>query len=124
MGLTLCVCPDDHGTIVRIGGEIDAFVEESLGNCLLQVMRAHSARLLLDLSAVTFFDCAGLRALLQARRRAELRNGAADLIDASAAVRRIIDLAGLQDVFPVSDLRSSETAHGGVDTWTFRAQAL
>jgi len=123
MGLTLCVCPDDHGTIVRIGGEIDAFVEESLGDCLLQVMRAHSARLLLDLSAVTFFDCAGLRALLQTRRRAELRNGAADLIDASAAVKRIIDLAGLKDVFPVSDLRSSETAHGGVDTWTFRAQA-
>src|SRR5579859_6793309 len=54
MGLTLCVCPDDHGTIVRIGGEIDVFVEEMLGDSLLRIMRAHTARLLLDLSAVTF----------------------------------------------------------------------
>jgi anti-anti-sigma factor len=124
MGLTLCVCPDDHGTIVRIGGEIDAFVEEPLGDCLLQVMRAHTARLLLDLSAVTFFDCAGLRTLMQTRRRAELRNGAADLIDASASVKRIIDLAGLHDVFPVREARQSKAASGGSDSWTFRAQAL
>lgn len=124
MGLTLCICPDDHGTIVRIGGEIDVFVEEVLGDCLLRIMRAHTARLLLDLSAVTFFDCAGLRTLFQARRRAELRNGAADLIDASAPVKRIINLAGLQDVFPVRDARSRERAHGGDDTWTSPAQPL
>lgn len=124
MGLTLCVCPDDRGTIVRIGGEIDVFVEEMLGDSLLRIMRAHTARLLLDLSAVTFFDCAGLRALVQARRRAELRNGAADLIDASAQVKRIIKLAGMQDVFPVHDAPSSEKADGGHDTWTSPAQAM
>jgi anti-sigma B factor antagonist len=124
MGLTLCICPDDHGTIVRIGGEIDTSVEEALGDCLLRIMRAHTARLLLDLSAVTFFDCAGLRTLMQARRRAELRNGAVDLIDASKPVRRIVDLAGLQDVFPVRDARSREMAHAGDDTWTSPAQAL
>ena len=124
MGLTLCVCPDDHGTIVRIGGEIDVFVEEALGDCLLRIMRAHTARLLLDLSTVTFFDCAGLRALLQTRRRAELRNGAAELIDASAPVKRTIDLAGLKDVFPVRGARSSEMAHAGDDTWTSPGNAL
>lgn len=124
MGLTLCVCPDDHGTIVRVGGEIDTSVADALGDCLLRVMRAHTARLLLDLSAVTFFDCAGLRTLMQARRRAELRNGAVDLIEASPQVRRIINLAGLQDVFPVREARPGEMAHAGDDTWTSPAQAL
>jgi anti-anti-sigma factor len=87
-------------------------------------MRAHTARLLLDLSAVTFFDCAGLRALFRARRRAELRNGTADLIDASTPVKRIINMTGLQDVFPVRDARSRGMARAGDDTWTSPAQAL
>jgi len=123
MGLTLCVLPDERGTIVRIGGDIDICVAETLEECLLRIMRSHTAQLLLDLSAVTFFDCTGIRALLLTRRRAELRSGSADLIEASAAVRRVIDLTGLRDVFPIHDGGERAMANVNDDTWTSRAQA-
>jgi hypothetical protein len=46
-------------------------------------------------------DCAGLRALLLTQRRAGMRGGSVSLIAESPAVRRIIDLLGVRDVFPV-----------------------
>lgn len=103
MGLTLCVSPGDCGTIVQVGGEVDVSVAGPLQDLLLGVMRTHSPSLLLDLSGVSFMDCAGIRALVQTRRRAESRNGSMRLVAASAAVRRIIDLVGLRDTFPVHD---------------------
>jgi anti-anti-sigma factor len=103
MGLTLCVQPGDCGTIVRVGGEVDVSVSDPLQDLLLRIMRTHSPFLLLDLSGVSFMDCAGVRVLLLSQRRAELRGGSLRLIAASAAVRRIIDLVGMRDIFPVHD---------------------
>jgi len=103
MDLTLCVRPCDRGTVVWVGGEVDVRAASPLQDFLLQVMRAHSPWLLLDLSGISFMDCAGLRALALTRRRAELRQGSMRLIAASAAVRRILDLARLWHVFPVHE---------------------
>jgi anti-anti-sigma factor len=47
-------------------------------------------------------DCAGLRALLMTRRRAEMRKGSVRLVAASATVRRVINATGMKDIFPVS----------------------
>ena len=52
---------------------------------------------MLDVSGVSFMDCAGLRVLLATRRRAEMRGGCMRLIAASAAVRRIIEPTGAHD---------------------------
>ena len=65
-------------------------------------MREYGARLLLDVSGVSFMDCAGLRALLTTRRRAELRGGFMRLIAVSRAVRRIIELTGAHEALAVS----------------------
>ncbi|HEX6528120.1 MAG TPA: STAS domain-containing protein [Streptosporangiaceae bacterium] len=113
MGLTLSVHPDDRYTVVRVGGEIDLCLADPLQEGLLRIMRAHSTRLLLDLSAVSFMDCAGLQALGLTGRRAELRGGSMHLIAVSRAVRRIIDLTGQRNAFPVHDPR-----RGSEDTWT------
>jgi anti-anti-sigma factor len=103
MRLTLCVQPGDYGTIVRVGGDVDVSVAGPLQDLLLRAMRTHSPSLLLDLSGVSFMDCAGVRALLLIRRRAELRSGSVRLIAASPAVRRIIELVGMRDIFPLRD---------------------
>lgn len=103
MDLTLCVRPCDRGTIVWVGGEVDGNAAVPLQDLLLRVMRVHSPSLLLDLSGISFIDCAGVRALLLTQRRAELCNGSTSLIAASAAVRRMLDLARLRHVFPVQD---------------------
>ena len=97
MSVTLCIRPGDGGTIMAISGEVDVCTEAQLQQSLLRIIRERPARLMLDVSGVSFMDCAGLRALLVARRRAEMRGVFLRLIATSAAVRRIIELTGAQE---------------------------
>jgi anti-anti-sigma factor len=101
MCLTLCVRPGGSGAVVRIEGEIDVCVADRLQELLLRITRAHGPRLLLDLSAVSFMDCAGLRTLLLTRRHAELCGWSVHLVAASAMVQKIIALTGAKDALPV-----------------------
>jgi anti-anti-sigma factor len=101
MALTLHICPADAGAVVWASGDVDTNVAETFQDVMLAVMRRHSPLLLLDLSGVSFIDCAGLRALLLTQRRAGMRGGSVSLIAESPAVRRIIDLLGVRDDFPV-----------------------
>jgi anti-anti-sigma factor len=101
MGPTLCVRSRDDGIVVAVSGEVDVCTEGPLQQALLRIMRDRGARLLLDVSGVSFMDCAGLRALLTTRRRAELHGGFMRLIATSAAVRRIIELTGAQETWAV-----------------------
>jgi anti-sigma B factor antagonist len=97
MNVTLCVRPGDGGTIVAISGEVDVCTEAPLQQALLRITRERGPRLMLDVSGVSFMDCAGLRALLATRRRAEMRGGCMRLIATSAAVRRITELTGTHE---------------------------
>jgi anti-anti-sigma factor len=103
MALTLHVCPGDSSAVVWASGDVDTNVAEVFRDMMLRVMRRHSPSLLLDLSGVSFMDCAGLRALLLTQRLAEMRGGSVCLIAESPAVHRIIDLLGVRDVFPVRE---------------------
>lgn len=103
MALTLHVCPGDSSAVVWASGDVDTNVAEVFRDMMLSVMRRHSPSLLLDLSGVSFMDCADLRALLMTRRLAAMRGGSVCLIAESPAVHRIIDLLGVCDVFPVRE---------------------
>jgi anti-sigma B factor antagonist len=103
MGPTLCVRAGGSVAVARIEGEIDVCVADRLQELLLRITQAYGPRLLLDLSAVSFMDCAGLRALVLTLRHAELCGWSIHLIAASAMVRRIITLTGAEDALPVLD---------------------
>jgi anti-sigma B factor antagonist len=91
-----------YRAIVRIEGEIDVCVADRVQQLLLRIMRMHGPRLLLDLSAVSFIDCAGLRAVMLTLRHAELRGWSMRLIAASAMTRKMITLTGM-GVLPIRD---------------------
>jgi anti-anti-sigma factor len=110
MDVTLGVRPGDDGTVVAVSGEVDVCTEAPLQQALLRIMREHGARLL-DVSGVSFMDCAGLRALLTTRRRAELRGGFRRLIAVSRAVRRIIELTGAQEALAVERIATDRSAN-------------
>lgn len=110
MVLTLHVYPCDSGAVVWANGDIDTTVAETFQDMMLSVLRQYSPSLVLDLSGVSFMDCAGLRALLMTQRRAEMRGGSVSLIAESPGVRRIIDLVGVRDVFPVPERLSEFSA--------------
>jgi anti-sigma B factor antagonist len=99
--MTLRVRPGDDGIIVTVSGEVDVCVAGPLHQALARIMREHGAGLLLDVSGVSFMDCAGLRVLLVTRRRAELRGESMRLIGVSRAVRRIIELTGAHEALAV-----------------------
>jgi anti-anti-sigma factor len=101
-GLTIDVRSDPSGTRARVEGDIDISVVTPVQEILLQAIHTHGPLLLLDLSGVSFLDCAGLRALVMTRRRVELHGGSLQLVAPSAAVRRILRLTGLQELIPSS----------------------
>lgn len=86
------------GTLVRVCGEIDLSVRRVLLDELVRATRRHDPHLLLDLSGVTFIDCAGLSALVKARRCAEDSGGSLHVVAVQSRVRRVIHLVGLTDL--------------------------
>ena len=102
-GLMLCVCRGGSGAVVRIEGEIDVCVADQLQELLLRIMRTRGPRLLLDLSAVSFMDCAGVRALVLTARDAELCGWSMHLIATSAMTWKVVALTGTEGALTVRD---------------------
>jgi hypothetical protein len=76
VSLTLCVRPGYGGTIVAISGEDDAGTEAPLQLALPPIIRERGARLMLDVSGVSFMDCADLRTLRTDRHGRGIGRGA------------------------------------------------
>jgi len=85
--------------VVEICGEVDIQSAPQLREELLGVMRRNGPQLALDLTGVTFLDCAGVNVLLATRRRARLEGGWVRVTRASPRARRTISLLGLQEMF-------------------------
>ena len=101
-GVYVAVCPGVPLT-VEISGEIDVQSAPGLRDELLRVIRRHGAQLALDLTGVTFMDCAGINVLLATRRRAQLEDGWVRVIRASPRVLRTMTLLKLDRVFGLGD---------------------
>jgi anti-sigma B factor antagonist len=86
------------GPVVTISGEIDIASGPQLRDQLLGIIRRHGARLALDLTGVTFMDCAGINVLMATRRRAQLEGGSLRVLRASPRVRRLFALTRLHSV--------------------------
>ncbi|MFF3565466.1 STAS domain-containing protein [Streptomyces sp. NPDC002574] len=80
------------GVVAVITGEVDTGCAADLERCLIAAMRAHPEGLALDLSGVTFFDCAGLNALLEARTFEARGGGVLTVKVMSPRVARVLDL--------------------------------
>lgn len=85
--------------VVQACGVVDLQSAPLLREMLLWAMQRHGPRLAIDLEDVTFIDCAGINALVAARRRAQLEGVWVRVVRASPRARRIILLLGLEDAF-------------------------
>lgn len=92
----------DGFTIVTLTGELDIGCAPVLREQLLGLLRGRAARLIIDLSRVTFCDASGLAVLVGTARRARLIGGvlrlAAPAPDTTAALR-ITGLGRQFDIF-------------------------
>lgn len=87
--------------VVSAAGEIDLTNAEYLRDALLSTLNAGAAGLVVDLTAATFLDSAGVTALVRASRRASANEAALRLAVTAPAVLRVIELVGLNQLVPV-----------------------
>jgi anti-anti-sigma factor len=87
--------------IIVLDGELDIATAPGLTQRLAPVAWTGSV-LVLDLAAVRFCDCAGLSMFLRLRRLASASGGSLHLAAPTAAVRRLIVLAQLDEVLPLA----------------------
>jgi anti-sigma B factor antagonist len=89
---------DPSGTpLVTLSGEVDVSNTGALEEALTAVTAGRPERVIFDLSTLRFIDSAGLAVLLRAANRVD----AVHLRNPTAAVRRVVELTGLQSILKV-----------------------
>jgi anti-anti-sigma factor len=95
----LTVTVEEHDTAPRIVlvGELDMHGLVPFTRIVDQVLRRHPTQVDVDAGGLRFIDSSGVKALVQARRRATMAGAAFRLVAVSEAVRRIIAMTGVED---------------------------
>jgi anti-sigma B factor antagonist len=98
-GLTLTITKADAlRANMRLAGQLDLASARLLEAALEHQLDCGRRYLRLDLSGLAFFDAAGLAAILEAHQAFLDRRGTLILTGAGRRVRRLVELAELQDV--------------------------
>lgn len=88
-----------HGSIVRLAGELDIAVTDSVAatlNTALRDLPPDAPALVVDFEAVTFLDVVALGVLVQAKVLAADAGVAFELMDVSPRIARVLRIAGLE----------------------------
>jgi anti-sigma B factor antagonist len=89
---------------MSVHGEIDLYTAPRLhGELVAALTGSDPVRLVVDMSGVDFCDSTGMNVLLAAHRRAREDGGDLELACPRPAVRKILQVTGLETVFTVLD---------------------
>jgi anti-sigma B factor antagonist len=92
--------------VVKLPAEIDLTIADAMREALLSVLNQGAMGLVVDMTATTFCDSAGITALVRAHRRAAANGATMRLSAAAAPVLRVFSLVGIDrliDVHPSVD---------------------
>lgn len=92
--------PLEETCLIKAGGELDRSTAARLSSALDAAL-ADGVTTLLDLSAVSFIDSAGLRVLLCAGEAFDDQDRAWFIVGASSAVWRVVELTGTRSQLPL-----------------------
>ena len=87
--------------VVAAYGEIDLTNADELRDALFAVLDAGARGLVVDLTATTFLDSAGVTALARTSRRASATDTSLRLAVTAPSVLRVLDLVGLDQLIGV-----------------------
>jgi anti-anti-sigma factor len=105
--LIVTIEPLEKACLIRASGELDRSTADRLRSAL-DAAQADGVTTLLDLSAVSFIDSAGLRVLLRSARAVDVHHWAWFIVRASSAVRRLVEVSGTTSRLPLVVPPSSE----------------
>ena len=87
--------------MVAAAREIDLINAESLRDALLSALNSGALGLVVDMTATTFIDSAGVTALVRATRRAAATESTVRLAATATAVLRVLNLVGIDQLIEV-----------------------
>jgi anti-sigma B factor antagonist len=100
---------DQHG-VITMPAEIDATNADQIRQALLAAVNDDLAVLIIDMSATTFCDSAGVHAIMAARRQA--KGTGTDLRLVATAVLRILTLVGADQLIAIYPTLQAAQAAG------------
>jgi anti-sigma B factor antagonist len=100
MDLKLRTRHTDGVIVIEVGGEVELHSAQQLRDELVQACKAEQPRIVVDLSGVSFIDSSGLGVLVGALKRVRER-GMLSLACPQQRVRRVFEITGLTQVFPI-----------------------
>jgi len=89
--------------LVRAWGEVDQASASTFEVELRRAIAANAHGVMVDLRGVTFIDSIGLQVLASAATMAQASRRELTLLHASAQVRHVIELSGLEELLPLAD---------------------
>jgi anti-sigma B factor antagonist len=94
--------------VMAIAGEIDLYTAPRLQAEFTRLLEAGPDRVVIDMSGVEFCDSTGMNVLLSALKRLRERGGALEVAAPRPAVRKILQVTGLDSVFTVHEAVPAE----------------
>jgi anti-anti-sigma factor len=96
--------------LIEIEGEVDAYTARTLDKTLQGLLAQGHNRLVLDASHMHYISSAGLRVILFVQKAACERGGQMRVCGLNAQMRRIFEMAGLDECLRLSDTRQEAMA--------------
>jgi anti-sigma B factor antagonist len=89
--------------VMDVAGEIDLYTAPRLQAEFTRLLETGPSRVVIDMSGVDFCDSTGMNVLLSALKRLKERGGALEVAAPRPAVRKILQVTGLDSVFTVHE---------------------
>jgi anti-sigma B factor antagonist len=98
---------DSYGatSVITVRGELDMAFAATLASAMRRALDDAPQLVVVDLSALSFIDVAGVRALLSAHRHARAQGAETTIIPAPAVVQRVFALMGVDAGLPFAPAR-------------------
>lgn len=97
-GLDVSSSTADGAVTVTLRGELDLASVPAVEDRLAEIEKSSPARILIDLTGLTFIDSSGLRVLLLADGRAREQQRELVFTESTATVRRVLEMTGALDL--------------------------
>jgi anti-sigma B factor antagonist len=94
---------DDAWPVVAVSGEVDVETSPVLEERLRSVLDQGHSSVRINLADVSFLDSTGLSVLISGLNRCRAAGGQLRLVAPRPNVRKVLEITGLTDVFPVDD---------------------
>jgi anti-sigma B factor antagonist len=90
-----------NGALFPLEGEIDLHISPAVAISLQEIIAKKPARLLVDLSRVSYVDSSALAVLIDAMQKVQKYGGTFGVVGMQESVRSIFEIARLDQVFRI-----------------------